>query len=158
MTQTMKENEIELGTGIGNIRFGFTMDQVRDIMGEPEEVEESDEDDEFEHKAWNYWEKGYSFFFDREDDYRLSCIQTENPEVILFGQKVFDMPAEQVKALMLQNGLTDYETEKLETGETRLSYEREMIDLYLEDNRLLAINFGVFINDDLEVQWPDKNE
>jgi hypothetical protein len=152
----MKENDIELGTGIGNIRFGYTMDQVRDIMGEPEEVEESDEDDEFEHKAWNYWEQGYSFFFDREDDYRLSCIQTENPEVILFGKKVFDLPAEKVKELVLQNGLTDFETEKLETGETRLSYEREMIDLYLEDNRLLAINFGVFINDDLEVQWPEE--
>jgi hypothetical protein len=153
----MKENEIELGTGIGNIRFGFTMDQVKDIMGEPEEIEESDEDDEFEHKAWNYWEQGYSFFFDREDDYRLSCIQTENPNVILFGQKVFDLPANEVKALVRKNGLTDYETEKLETGETRLSYEKEMIDLYLEDDRLLAINFGVFINDDLEVQWPDKN-
>jgi hypothetical protein len=152
----MKENEIELGTGIGNIRFGFTMDQVRDIMGEPEEIEESDEDDEFEHKAWNYWDQGYSFFFDREDDYRLSCIQTENPDVILFGQKVFDLPADQVKELVRKNGLTDFETEKLETGETRLSYEREMIDLYLEDNRLLAINFGVFINDDLEVQWPDE--
>jgi hypothetical protein len=151
----MKENEIELGTGIGNIRFGFTMDQVRDIMGEPEEVEESDEDDEFEHKAWNYWDQGYSFFFDREDDYRLSCIQTENPNVILFGQKVFDLPADQVKELVRKNGLTDFETEKLETGETRLSYEKEMIDLYLEDDRLLAINFGVFINDDLEVQWPD---
>jgi hypothetical protein len=152
----MKEHEIQLGTGIGNIRFGFTMDQVKDIMGEPEEIEESDEDDEFEHKAWNYWDQGYSFFFDREDDYRLSCIQTENPNVILFGEKVFELSADQVKELVRKNGLTDYETEKLDTGETRLSYEREMIDLYLEDNRLLAINFGVFINDDLEVQWPDE--
>ena len=152
----MKEHENKLGTGIGNIRFGFTMDQVKDIMGEPEEIEESDEDDEFEHKAWNYWDQGYSFFFDREDDYRLSCIQTENPNVILFDQKVFELTADQVKELLRKNGLTDYETEKLDTGETRLSYEREMIDLYLEDNRLLAINFGVFINDDLEVQWPDE--
>src|SRR5215217_6808066 len=102
----MKENEIELGTGIGNIRFGYTMDQVKDIMGEPEEVEESDEDDEFEHKAWNYWEQGYSFFFDREDDYRLSCIQTEDPDVILFGKKVFDLPAKEVMALLKEQGLT----------------------------------------------------
>lgn len=153
----MKENEIELGTGIGNIRFGFTMDQVKDIMGEPEEIEESDEDDEFEHKAWNYWEQGYSFFFDREDDYRLSCIQTDNPEVTLFDQKVFEMPADQVENLLREKGITDYESEKLDTGETRLSFEREMIDLYLEGNKVVAINFGVFINDDLEVQWPEEN-
>ena len=153
----MKENEIALGKGIGNIIFGYSMDQVKDLMGEPEEVEESDEDDEFEHKAWNYWEQGYSFFFDREDDYRLSCIQTENPEVILFGKKVFDLPAAELKNLLKENGLTDFETEKLETGETRLSFEREMIDLYLEDDQLLAINFGVFIDDDLEVQWPSES-
>ncbi|WP_026462383.1 hypothetical protein [Adhaeribacter aquaticus] len=153
----MKEHEIELGTGIGNIRFGYSMQQVKDIMGEPEEIEESDEEDEFEHKAWNYWEQGYSFFFDREDDYRLSCIQTEDPEVILFGKKVFDMPAKEVMALLKQQGLTDFETEKLETGETRYSFERQMIDIYVEDDQLLAINFGVFIDDDLEVQWPDNS-
>jgi hypothetical protein len=152
----MKENEIELGTGMGNIRFGYSMEQVKDVMGEPEEVEESDEEDEFEHKAWNYWQKGYSFFFDREDDYRLSCIQTENPEVVLFGKKICDLSGKEIKELLAKNGVTDFETEKLETGETRLSYEREMIDLYLENDRLLAVNFGVFINDDLEVQWPEE--
>ncbi len=152
----MKENEIKLGTGIGNIKFGYTMDQVKAVMGEPEEVEESDEDDEFEHKAWNYWEEGYSFFFDHEDDYRLSCVQTENPDVILFDKKVFDLSTTELKDLLAQNGITEFETEKLETGETRLSYEKDMIDLYFEDDQLLAINFGVYINDDLEVQWPEN--
>jgi len=132
------------------------MDQVKDIMGDPEEIEESDDEDEFEHKAWNYWQQGYSFFFDHEDDYRLSCIQTENPEVTLFGKKIFDLTGAEVKDLLAQNGISECETEKLDTGETRLSYEREMIDLYLENDRLLAINFGVYINDDLEVQWPDN--
>jgi len=152
----MRENEIKPGIGMGNIRFGYSMDQVKDLMGEPEEIEESEEDDEFEHKAWNYWQEGYSFFFDREDDYRLSCIQTENPEVLLFGKKLFELSSKEIKELLAQNGITECETEKLDTGETRLSYEREMIDLYLENDQLLAINFGVFINDDLEVQWPDE--
>ena len=152
----MKEYEIELGKGISNIYFGFTMDQVKVIMGEPEEIEESDEDDEFEHKAFNYWEKGYSFFFDREDDYRLSCIQTENDEVRLFNTNVFQKSTKDIKELLQQKGLTDYETEKLETGEIRWSFEQEMLDLYFENDKLIAINFGVFINDDLEVQWPSE--
>jgi len=154
----MKENEIELGTGISNIYFGFTMDQVKDIMGEPEEIEESDEDDEFEHKAFNYWEKGYSFFFDREDDYRLSCIQTENEDVKLFNTNVIQKPSQNIKDLLQKNGLVDYETEKLETGETRWSFEQEMLDLYFENDKLIAINFGVYINDDLEVQWPAEGQ
>ena len=152
----MKENEIQLGTGISNIYFGFTMDQVKDIMGEPEEIEESDEDDEFEHRAFNYWEKGYSFFFDREDDYRLSCIQTENDNVLLFNTNVIQKSTKEIKDLLQKNNLGDYETEKLETGEIRWSFEQEMLDLYFEDDKLIAINFGVFINDDLEVQWPSE--
>lgn len=152
----MKENEIALGKGISNIYFGYTMDQVKEIMGEPEEIEESDEDDEFEHKAFNYWEQGYSFFFDREDDYRLSCIQTENNDVKLFNVNLFQAPSQDVKALLQKHGVVDYETEKLETGEVRWSFEKEMLDLYFEDDKLIAINFGVFINDDLEVQWPPE--
>jgi hypothetical protein len=31
-----------------------------------------------------------------------------------------------------------------------------MIDLYFEEGQLQFVNFGVFINDDLEVQWPSK--
>ena len=152
----MRENEIQLGTGISNIYFGFTMDQVKDIMGEPEEIEESDEDDEFEHRAFNYWEKGYSFFFDREDDYRLSCIQTENDDVRLFNTNVIQKSTKELKDLLQKNNLGDYEIERLETGEVRWSFEQEMLDLYFEDDKLIAINFGVFINDDLEVQWPSE--
>lgn len=154
----MKENEIELGTGISNIYFGYTMDQVIDIMGEPEEIEESDEDDEFEHKAFNYWEKGYSFFFDREDDYRLSCIQTESDDVRLFNTNVIQKSTNEIKELLQKNDLQDYETEKLETGEIRWSFEQEMLDLYFENDKLIAINFGVYINDDLEVQWPSEGQ
>ena len=45
------------------------MDEVRTLMGEPEEIEESEDEDEFEHQAWNYLEEDYSLvYFDREDD------------------------------------------------------------------------------------------
>jgi hypothetical protein len=30
-----------------------------------------------------------------------------------------------------------------------------MIDLYFEEDKLIAINFGVFIDEDLEVKWPE---
>jgi hypothetical protein len=151
----MTENEIKLGIGIGEIKFGSTMEEIEEYMGEPEEIEESDETDEFEHKAWNYWEEGFSFYFDHEDDYRLSCIETANPAVTLWGKKVFEMDQEQIQDLFHGHGLEKPEIEKMETGETRLSYEKDMIDLYFEDDKLIAINFGVFIGEDLEVKWPE---
>jgi hypothetical protein len=150
----MTENEIKLGVGIGNIKFGSSMEDIENLMGEPEEIEESDETDEFEHKAWNYWEEGFSFYFDHEDDYRLSCIETANPDVTLWNKKVFEMSQSEIKDMFQEKGLDDPDIEKMETGETRLSYEKEMIDLYFDEDKLIAINFGVLIDEDLEVKWP----
>ncbi|RAU84254.1 hypothetical protein [Pontibacter arcticus] len=152
----MINKDIKLGRGLGKIQFGLTRDEVEKLIGEPEEVEESDEDDEFEHQAWNYWEEGYSLYFDKEDDYRLSCIETANREVQLWGERIFEMSQAQVKQLFADNDITGMEEEEMEEGETRISYEKHMIDLYFDEDQLIAVNFGVFINDNLEVVWPDK--
>ena len=146
--------ELKLGTGIGNLKFGSSLEDVEKQLGEPEEIEESDENDEFEHQAWHYYEDGFSLYFDQEDDYRLSCIETVNPEVTLFGKKLFDLNVNQIKELFASKGYKDLDTENLPTGEIRLSYEKEMIDLYFESDKLIAVNFGVFIDEDLEVKWP----
>ncbi len=152
------DSEIQLGRGIGELTFGLSMDQVENIMGEPEEVEESDDEDEFEHKAWNYWDTGFSFYFDKEDDYRLSCIETANPNVTLWGNKLFEMSLEEVESLFKERGVPEAEKETIENNVTCLSYEQEMIDLYFEEGKLLAINFGVHMDDDLEVLWPQSDQ
>lgn len=149
-----EENEIILGVGMGPLRFGATQDEVRALMGEPEEIEESEEEDEFEHQAWNYLEEGYSLYFDREDDFRLSCIETDHPGMRLFGEPIHGKTSEQIQELMRAKGYESSEVEKMDTGEMRVSYEKEMIDLYFDDNELQFVNFGVFISDDLDVQWP----
>ncbi|WP_066834460.1 hypothetical protein [Rufibacter ruber] len=151
------DHEIKLGYGIGDLRFGLTMDDVEEIMGEPEEIEESDEEDEFEHKAWNYWDTGFSFYFDQEDDYRLSCIETANPNVTLWGKKIFELSQQEVEDLFKQHGIQSVEKEKIEDNVTCLSYDKEMIDLYFEQGKLLAVNFGVHMDDNLEVLWPAEN-
>lgn len=152
----MINKDIRLGKGLGKIKFGLTQDEVEELIGEPEEVEESDEEDEFEHQAWNYWEEGYSLYFDKEDDYRLSCIETANREVQLWDERIFEMSQEQVKQLFADHDIVGMEEEEMEGGETRISYERHMIDLYFDEDQLIAVNFGVFIDDNLEVKWPEK--
>ena len=149
-----EEHEIILGRGMGPLKFGASMDEVRELMGEPEEIEESEDDDEFEHQAWNYLEEGYSLYFDREDDYRLSCIETDYAGMRLFGETIHGLSVAQVQDLMRRNDVEDAEEERMDSGEVRLSYEKEMIDLYFDEDQLQFVNFGVFINEDLEVQWP----
>ena len=153
-SNSIEEHEIVLGQGMGPLRFGASMDKVRELMGEPEEIEESDDDDEFEHQAWNYLDEGYSLYFDREDDYRLSCIETDHPAMRLFGENVHGRSVEQIQDLMRTHDADEPEVETMETGEVRLSYEAQMIDLYFDEDELQFVNFGVYIDEDMEVQWP----
>ena len=153
-SNSIEEHEIVLGQGMGPLRFGASMDAVRELMGEPEEIEESDDDDEFEHQAWNYLDEGYSLYFDREDDYRLSCIETDHPAMRLFGETIHGRSVAQVQDLMREHDADEPEVETMETGEVRLSYEAQMIDLYFDEDELQFVNFGVYIDEDMEVQWP----
>ncbi len=150
----MEQNEIILGHGIGELKFGLTMEEVEAIMGKAEEVEESDEDEEFEYVVWNYWEKGYSFYFDEDDDYRLGLIETANEEVTLFGKKIFRMKQSEVEALLKDKGLSNPDKDTLEGGEKHVTYEKEMLDMYFDKDALVTVKFGVYVSDDLEVQWP----
>src|SRR5690349_14531589 len=140
MTDTTED--IKLGTGVGELRFGLTMDQVRELLGEPEEIEKSDEQDDFEHQAWNYLDRGYSLYFDREDDYRLSCIETDRPNLHLFGEPLIGRTPDEVRDLMQRNGYNEADEEAGDPGELQLSYEHEMIDFYFVDNELMVVNFG----------------
>ena len=72
----------------------------------------------------------------------------------LYGEAIHGQSLDQVKALMARHQQAEPETETMEEGAVRLSYEKSMIDLYFEEGELQFVNFGVFINDDMEVQWP----
>lgn len=151
----MQENEIVLGQGIGDLKFGLTMEEVEALMGKAEEVETSEEEEDFEYEVWNYWDEGYSFYFDEDDDYRLGLIETANEEATLFGKKIFQMKQAEVEALLRANGLSNPEKDTLETGEKHLTFEKEMLDMYFDKDALVTVKFGVHVSDDLEVMWPE---
>lgn len=147
--------QLHLGKGVGTLQFGMTMEAVRGAIGEPEEIEESDPDDEFDHQAWNYLDLGYSLYFDQEDDNRLSCIETDRPGLALFGQSILGKTPGEIKSLMANNGYPTALEENGDAGELQLSYDREMIDFYFVDNELMVVNFGVFIDEETtQVKWP----
>ncbi|MBC8082814.1 MAG: hypothetical protein H7Z21_06330, partial [Hymenobacter sp.] len=72
----------------------------------------------------------------------------------LFGELIHGQAPEQIQDLMRRHGYEASEVENMDTGETRVSYEKEMIDLYFDEEELQFVNFGVFISEDLDVQWP----
>jgi hypothetical protein len=143
---------IEPKVGFGEIKFGDESQKVIDILGEADEVENIEDEDGFNVVILNYWEKGVTVFFEGGEKSVVSCFETDIPETTLFGKEVFSMSEEEVIALMKEKGFEVAETEVEETGEKRISYDDALIDFFFEDGELIAINWGVLVNEKGEIE------
>ncbi|NOU46636.1 MAG: hypothetical protein HOO86_06200 [Bacteroidales bacterium] len=137
--------------GYGSLKFGQTIQEVVALLGDAEEIDEIDEDDMMNTVILHYWELGISVFFEGIEKSVVSCIETDNMDAELFGVKVFDIGKEEAIELMKANGFTDYELE-LEEGENRLSFEEGLIDFFYADDELIAVSWGVLINENGEIE------
>ncbi len=138
--------------GIGDLSFGTGMQEVLDIMGDPEDSETiSDGDNEVETLIWNYWEKGITLFIEGNVNSVFSNCETENSNATLFGERVFEKDEAGIIELMKANGFAEYESEMEPWDEKRLSFEDGQIDFYFLDGKLTTINWGVVVNDQGEI-------
>ena len=138
--------------GYGEIKFGETSDKVITVIGQPEDFENIEDIDGFNTVVLYYWDLGVTVFFEGKEKSVVSCIETENPESEMFGKKVFEMNEEDVISLMTSKGYEVAEIEMETTGERRVSYDDAMIDFFFSEGDLVAVNWGVLINEKGEIE------
>lgn len=138
--------------GYGEIQFGETSEKVITIMGQPEDVENIEDVDGFNTVVLYYWDLGVTVFFEGKEKSVVSCIETENPESTMYGSKIFDMNESDIIALMQSNGFDIAEVEMETSGERRVSYDDAMIDFFFSEGDLVAVNWGVLVNDKGEIE------
>lgn len=132
---------INIKKGIGELLFGMSVDDVKHLLGEPTEIENIDNGMDEETLVLHYDELGLTLFFEGEPRL-LNCIDTDNEETVLFGQKVYEMQEKEVAHLMVTN---NYFAEDIETeswGERRVSFSEANVDFFFEDDELVSIVFG----------------
>lgn len=132
---------IELKKGIGNLIFGMTVENVKQVLGEPTEMETIDNGMEEETLVLHYDDQNLTLFFEGETKL-LDCIDTDNEETILFGQKIYTMDEKEIAQLMISN---NYFAEDIETeswGERRVTFIEGNIDFFFEKDELMSVVFG----------------
>ncbi|MCD4772118.1 MAG: hypothetical protein K8R41_01895 [Bacteroidales bacterium] len=144
--------EIKPKIGFGELNFGETSENIITYLGEAEEMEDIEDDDEFNTVILNYSNQGILAFFEGVEKSVLSCIETENENVSLFGKMIFEMNEAEITELMKENGFNEIETGVDEDGEKRLSFDDAMTDFFFIDDELVAVNWGVLINDQGEIE------
>lgn len=142
---------IEPLKGYGVIKFGQTINDLVALLGDAEEIDQVDEDDMMNTVILHYWNLGLSVFFEGVENSVVSCIEIDNMDSELFGEKVFFLKKDQVIDLMKSNGFKEYEIE-VEEGENRLSFEEGLIDFFYAGEELIAVSWGVLINEKGEIE------
>ena len=136
--------EITLLKGFCTLAFGATKENAILLFGEPEEVQNIDDDIFNNHSlVYHYWDQGFSLFFDVNKNHSFCSVEIDNKETLLFETKVFALKEKEIVALMKENGYNLTDTEVHQWGERRVSFDDACLDCYFENNRLSSINFGI---------------
>lgn len=152
--------EILLLEGLNELKFGDSPLTVENTLGKPLEVENlgDEADEDLDTILWNYDKEGLTVFFEGKNNHVLSCFETDNEEVTLFGKKIFGLNEQEITALMKENGLSQIDSDEEEWGERRVSFDEGLIDFYFQDGKLVTVNWGVFVNEDGEIEEFDDME
>jgi hypothetical protein len=134
--------DVKLKKGVGDLQFNSTIDQAMKLMGAPTDVENIGEDIDYPTTILHYDSLGISLFFETNETCMLTCIDIDNSDTTIFGQKVMGEPSRVIEELMIKNNILNKTKEDEDWGEMRISFEDYSIDFYFIDDKLVSITFG----------------
>ena len=133
--------EINILKGLDEIKFGITTTDVPAILGQPTETEQIDNGFGDSITVLHYDELNLIFFFDSETK-QLNCIEVDNEEATLFGEKIFEKSEQEIVKLLVNNGFYEQDIETEAWGERRVSFGDANIDLFFLNGKLQSVTFG----------------
>jgi len=142
----MSKIEILPLTGVNELKFGSTKEEIIEVIGEADEFEVIEEEEEVFTEVYTYPKYQASLFFEgNETEMIFTSCDTENRDVYLFGNKIFDMSEAQITQLMNEHNFKDVEIDEEEWGEKRLSFLDAMMDFYFQEEELVSITWGILV-------------
>jgi hypothetical protein len=152
--------------GIGDLKFGMTRDQVKNLLGEPSEVdnvpgfEEESVNDDLE--SWHYDQYEFSVVFDAMYEWKLVSISISDPHFTLFGKSVIGADKIDTLALLESKGYSPSATEDVqndEDGEEDIElYEFEDLAMMIWciEDEVIELQILPDVEEDSEtIKWPD---
>jgi len=142
-------NKVLIGEGLDKIKFGMLRDEVKAILGEPNEIDEFEyEDSDKISAAWHYDELEISLVFDEEIDWQLINIAISNPEAEISGKKVVGMSLDEALKFIEAQKLG--EAAIMEKEDNEEDADDDYKEVFVEDSN---ISFWFDENILTEIQW-----
>jgi hypothetical protein len=158
-----KIKQIIPGVGIDTLKFGMTKDEVRALMGAPEEIDNiPDEDDQMidSLESWFYDELELTLVFDEDYDWRLVSIAISDAHYTLFGDPIVGKPLYEVLDILKKHKVeitdrvdaSDAETPDMEIIES----ENEGMMIWAMDGEAIEIQIVPEMDQDgSTLIWPE---
>ena len=132
---------IKLKKGLGDIVFGMPVEEIVNLMGTADEVENIDNAADESTTVLRYNDLGLTLFCEGDNPV-LACIDIANEDCTLFGEKVFDLDERGLVSLMVKNGITEQDVDEEDWGERRVTFNEGNIDFYYDNEELISIILG----------------
>lgn len=164
VTKMIKEiKEVIPGVGLGSLKFGMSRDEVKALLGKPDDVESVpgfDEEVNDELESWHYDEHEFSIVFDADYDWKLVSIAISDPYFTFHGESLIGMSREKVMDFVKKHDIEISGVEDLsddENPELELVESEEMGLMFWFDGDI-AIEMQILpdVEDDGEtIKWPN---
>jgi len=143
---------IKLRYGIGKLRFGMTLQEVKAIYGEPDEVRDDDDYPENHYVIYNNENLLLTFY--KNEGGKLGYIETTNPKVNYGGKSFLNKPIEAVKPIF-ELAIQDWEFEKYHSF-SKFFNEAYWLTLTVVFDKVTGVELGVTFKDNENHLWPDE--
>lgn len=144
--------KIKIGVGIDNIVFGMSQEEVKNLLGLPDKVS----DTEWSHGVVLTFNSIMTKFkFDKKENLKLVSIETYYPDSAIFNQRIIGKEKEEIEALLHSLGYSKIEYEVYEFFET-IHCDEVDTTFEFEFNRLRGIEFSPLFDSDEEIVWPQN--
>ncbi len=146
--------EIKVGIGLGDITFGSSKSNVKNIIGEPDEIEKLDvpvDDEEILLEQWHYDDMELSVSFELDDNEVLDTIAVSSSDYTINGISIIGKNINEINDLLISLQLGTFEKEDLSDEEEKtivFRFIENNMNFWFEDDILSEIQWGpVFLND-----------
>lgn len=153
--------EIKPGTGLGNLKFGMTREEVKAILGEPDHSETTHYGDDVDDRsdAWEYHPLRLDLSFEEAEDWRLTIISVSSEDYQLKGSSLIGLSQEELMdeldLLKINNlAIEDLSTED-NPDQILIASDELGLNFWVYQDVLEEIQWGPQFVDEHTIKWPE---
>ncbi|MCB0515099.1 MAG: hypothetical protein R2798_08855 [Chitinophagales bacterium] len=167
-------SQVNIGQGLGAVKFGISPDDLKKILGEPDDIDffsydeideffEGDEEDyeesEGDSESWHYDDIDASFTFELGDgDWRLISIASSDAELAFLGETLMGTSMQEIAKFVEKTDLGSYVIEDYSNEDfpnhKLMYFDAKSLYLWFLDEQLSEIQWGVLWKDEETPLWP----